>query len=152
MAADRPYDPMRDYSKNFDDRGHFKKGNQLAKGNVFNRRVAELNKVLQNALTDEKMIEACNAMIEKAIAGDVAAFKVITDRAMGKPKMSVDITSENGASIGLTLAQIQVAVYKAVKNDPKARIALAGAFKELALRQQTAEENGEVEEDNGQGE
>jgi hypothetical protein len=145
------YDPMKDYAANFTDDGKFKKGNKLAQGNRFNTQVAELNKTLLKALTPEKMLEMSVAMIEKACNGDVAAYKVVTDRAMGKPKMSVDITSENGAAIGLTLADIQIAVYRAVKDDPKARVKVAAALKELALKQQKVESN-EQGEDDGQSE
>lgn len=42
-----------------------------------------------------------NALIEKAITGDVAAIKEFNDRAFGKAPQSIDVTSK-GESIGVS--------------------------------------------------
>jgi hypothetical protein len=62
----------------------------------------ELNEILADILNEERDgISAVTAIFaalrEKAVKGDVQAIKELLDRAYGKPKQSVDVTSDGEA-------------------------------------------------------
>jgi hypothetical protein len=139
------YNRETDYQNNFDERGKFKPGNKLAKGNPFQKEVARLTSELYDAAKDGRFKEATEAIFDRACAGDVAAYKVLSDRLLGKARMFLDVSTDDGKSLGLTLADIQIAIYNAVKDDPKAKLKVAAALKELAFKQQEVEESDESE-------
>jgi len=65
--------------------GRFRKGNPGGPGNPHARQVARLRAALLEAITPEDIAAVVRAMIERACAGDVAAAKVILERALGQP-------------------------------------------------------------------
>src|SRR5258708_3197283 len=70
--------------------GRFTRGNPGGPGNPFARQVAELGKVMLQAVTPEKMLVIAGAMIERAQKGDVAAAKLLMQYTLGKPAATVE--------------------------------------------------------------
>src|SRR5580658_5195624 len=68
-----------------DENGRFKKGNRGGPGNPFARQTAKLRQALVNAITEEDMQIALNALRENVKQGDVAAIKLLFSYAAGKP-------------------------------------------------------------------
>ncbi len=86
--------------KNLEKRVSFKKGDPRINREGRPKKIPALDTLLAELLDDDeesaKLILA--ALIKKAKEGDVRAAQVILDRAYGKPKESVDITTK-GESI-----------------------------------------------------
>jgi len=72
-----------------DGAGRFGKGNKIAKGNPFARRVAQLRSVLLGAVTDADLKEVVLTLVQQAKGGDVASIKELLQRLLG-PAESVD--------------------------------------------------------------
>jgi hypothetical protein len=64
--------------------GRFALGNKLGRGNPFNKRACELRAALFAAVDDDGMKKAAEAILKKAIKGNVPAFKELLDRTIGK--------------------------------------------------------------------
>jgi hypothetical protein len=71
-------------------RGTFTLGNKGGPGNPFARQVAEIRKLLLNAVPGERLAKIVLAMVEKAEAGDVAAAKLVLQYTAGKPAEAVN--------------------------------------------------------------
>lgn len=83
------------------DRRRFNGGNSTkAKDGKLDKRKNEYRTALADALTPNEIIDVIQAMQLKAIKGDVQAAKVILEYYLGKPKESVDITT-NGEEINV---------------------------------------------------
>ena len=82
--------------KNLEKRVPFKKGDPRINRKGAPKKIPNLDVLLAELLDDEdqsaKLILA--ALIEKAKEGDVRAAQVILDRAYGKPKESIDLTTQ----------------------------------------------------------
>lgn len=61
------------------------KGCKPGPGNPFAARVHELRRTLLDAITPDALHRVVIRMIELAVEGDVAAAKVVIERAVGKP-------------------------------------------------------------------
>lgn len=70
-------------------RGRFGKGNPGGPGNPFNRRIAELRRLLMEAVST-RLPDMVEALMEKALQGDVAAIKVALEYSVGKPLPAAD--------------------------------------------------------------
>jgi hypothetical protein len=68
-----------------DANGRFAKGNPGGPGNPFARRVAELREAALSAITPEEVTAIVSKLKELALAGDVAAAKVLLAYTLGKP-------------------------------------------------------------------
>jgi hypothetical protein len=68
----------------------FTLGNKGGPGNPFARQVAEIRKLLLNAVPGERLTKIVMAMVEKAEAGDVAAAKLVLQYTAGKPAETVN--------------------------------------------------------------
>lgn len=86
------------------------------------RKIPELNKLLAEVLGDEKEgITAAQAILSalrsKAIKGDVRAAEVLLDRAYGKSKETLDVTT-NGESMNqkYDLSKLSDAALNELKN------------------------------------
>ena len=68
-----------------DENGRFAIGNPGGPGNPYARRVAELRSALLDAITPDAIRYVMLRMIKMAVEGDVAAAKLVLERAVGKP-------------------------------------------------------------------
>jgi hypothetical protein len=73
-----------------DARGRFVPNNPGGPGNPFARRVAELRKVLLNAVSAEDLQIVAEQLVVKAKMGDLAATKLLFQYVLGKPAATVD--------------------------------------------------------------
>jgi hypothetical protein len=70
--------------------GQFAKGNKGGPGNPFARQVAALRKAILDNLTVEDIGAIVNKLKDMAIAGDLAAAKLLFAYAIGKPQPAVE--------------------------------------------------------------
>lgn len=79
---------------NFDENGHFKKGNQISVGNkskaIWRRK---MESAFRNAITEQDFISIVMKIITQAKRGDSNAQKEILKRVLGEEKYQIDITS-----------------------------------------------------------
>src|SRR4051794_4887920 len=68
-----------------DARGRFCKGNPGGPGNPFARRVAELRQVLLDRVDEDRLEALVDKLLEVALAGDVAALKLVLAYTLGRP-------------------------------------------------------------------
>jgi hypothetical protein len=69
-----------------DGRGRFAAGNKGGPGNPFGRRLAAMREAVQRAVTVEAIEQLMGVLLGKALAGDLAAAKLVLQYAVGKPK------------------------------------------------------------------
>jgi hypothetical protein len=90
----RPHSPLCDdqtpAQAGRDSRGRFAPGNPGGPGNPFARRVAELRKVLLQAVSEEDLRVVAEQLVVKAKMGDLAATKLLFQYVLGKPAATVD--------------------------------------------------------------
>jgi hypothetical protein len=67
--------------------GQFAKGNCGGPGNPNPRRTAELQAAIWSAVTSDDLQAILRSMVQAALAGDVAAAKLILDRMFGKQSL-----------------------------------------------------------------
>jgi hypothetical protein len=72
------------------ERGKFGPGNQFARGNANARKMAALRGALLEAATAERMVALGEKLFELAMAGDLAAAKLLLAYAVGKTPGAVD--------------------------------------------------------------
>jgi hypothetical protein len=65
--------------------GRFVKGCPGGPGNPYVRQVARLKNALYQALTEDDIRAVAHRLRDKALAGDVAAARLLLDYALGKP-------------------------------------------------------------------
>jgi hypothetical protein len=70
--------------------GRFAKGNPGGPGNPFARQVANLRKLILEAVTEEDLREIVRALVERAKGGDIAAIREVLNRVAGKAPESPD--------------------------------------------------------------
>ncbi len=70
---------------NRDEQGRFIHGNQVARGNPYAKRVAQLRSAMMDAVTAGDVRAVIARMIELAKGGDVAAAKLVLEHACGRP-------------------------------------------------------------------
>lgn len=75
--------------------GRFLPGWKGGPGNPYGRRVADIRRVLVEAVTDEDLYDLARTLVEKGKAGDVMAAREVFDRLMGKPKATLSIEDEH---------------------------------------------------------
>lgn len=68
-----------------DGQGRFASGNRCAKGNPQARRAGRLRAELFRAVTPEDVAAVAAGLVTKALAGDIAAAKLLFDRLLGPP-------------------------------------------------------------------
>jgi len=73
-----------------DARGRFVRGNAGGPGNPFARRVAAARKALLDAAGPEQIAQIVRALVERAIAGDVAAARVVLRYTVGDVTGTLD--------------------------------------------------------------
>ena len=69
--------------------GRFRVGNKLAKGNIVNRRMAELRAAALEAESSQRVAEVVGKLRELALEGDVAAAKVYMETVVGLAPQAV---------------------------------------------------------------
>jgi hypothetical protein len=77
-------DPMRDKL------GRFQPHNQGGSGNPFGRQVARNRRLILTALSDEEVLAVVRKLHEQALAGNVAASKLLLQYVAGKPAAAAD--------------------------------------------------------------
>jgi hypothetical protein len=70
--------------------GRFAPGNSGGPGNPFGRQVAELRKVILQAVSSDRLRILVDALIDRAIEGDNVAAKLVLQYALGKPAAPVE--------------------------------------------------------------
>jgi len=85
--------------------GRFTPGNRAAAGNAFHREVAARRKALLSAIGPEDVACVARALRDQALAGDVAAAKVLLLYVVGKPAEAADPDRLDLDELGLMLAQ-----------------------------------------------
>lgn len=93
-----------------DQHGRFAVGNAGGPGNPHGRQVAKLRAALLAAVTDDDIRAIIRKLIERAIAGDVAAGREVLDRVMGKAKVSVEVDDKRPQSPQVIMQQIRLIV------------------------------------------
>jgi hypothetical protein len=73
-----------------DSRGRFAKGNLGGPGNPYNRRVAELRRIMLEEVSDDAMRCIIQVLLFKAQSGDLAAIKLVLQYVLGKPTPAPD--------------------------------------------------------------
>lgn len=73
-----------------DESGRFAEGNRLARGNPFNRRMAEMRQAMLNAVSPEDLQDVIRQVVVKARLGDLAAAKLVLSYVVGKPSTPVE--------------------------------------------------------------
>jgi hypothetical protein len=90
-TATNPTDkPSRQPILGRDDKGRFIYGNPGGPGNPFARQTAALRSALIRRLTVEQIEGIADKLIELALAGDVAAAKLVLQYGIGKPTEAID--------------------------------------------------------------
>src|SRR5688500_16703846 len=65
--------------------GKFQRGNSAARGNPLNRKAQQLRAALLRAVGEDGITKATAAVLEKACAGDVLAYRELCNRVVGTP-------------------------------------------------------------------
>lgn len=73
-----------------DDKGRFARGNTLGRGNPFARQCASLRAALMREFTEANVGQLARKLMEQALAGDVAAARLVLQYGIGKPTPAVD--------------------------------------------------------------
>src|SRR5436305_2545478 len=73
-----------------DSKGRFCKGNPGGPGNPFARQVAQLRQVFVDRVDEDKLEALVDMLLEKALAGDVAATKLVLAYPLGRPAPVVE--------------------------------------------------------------
>ena len=76
--------PTRNGDNGRDAQGRFVCGNRGGPGNPFAKRTAELRSAMLDALTPDAVRRVVLRMIDSALDGDVAAAKIVLERAVGR--------------------------------------------------------------------
>ena len=71
--------------------GRFVKGNPGGTGNPFARRTAKLREAVLREVRPKDIRRILRRLIRMAVHGDVAAAKVLFDRALGRTQLDIDI-------------------------------------------------------------
>ena len=70
--------------------GRFARGNLGGPGNPYNRRVAELRRIMLEEVSDDAMRVIIQVLLFKAQSGDLAAIKLVLQYVLGKPTPAPD--------------------------------------------------------------
>jgi hypothetical protein len=70
--------------------GRFTKSNRGGPGNPYNRRVAELCRIMLEEVSDDAMRGIIQVLLHKAQTGDLAAIKLVLQYVLGKPTPAPD--------------------------------------------------------------
>ncbi len=73
-----------------DGKGRFTKGNPGGPGNPFARQVARLRQVFLDRVDPDKLQALVDKLLEMALAGDLAALKLVLAYTLGRPAPAVD--------------------------------------------------------------
>jgi hypothetical protein len=90
MSSNQQATPATETPSQHDANGRFVRGNAGGPGNPFGRQVAELRRALLDAVTSDKLRQLVDALLERAIAGDNAAARLVLQYALGKPAQAVE--------------------------------------------------------------
>ena len=85
MSAEQP-NPTAQQPQGRDAKGRFTTGNAGGPGNPFGRRLADMRKAVMNAISVDDIEALLRKLLEMAMAGDIAAAKLVLQYAVGKPK------------------------------------------------------------------
>jgi hypothetical protein len=86
-----PQEPRsNDASPQQDAKGRFVAGNSGGLGNPFARQVAQMRKLIVEALDETELRAIARSLIERATGGDVAAARLLFQYAMGKPAKAAE--------------------------------------------------------------
>jgi hypothetical protein len=121
-----------------DKRGRFLPGNRIARGNPVHKRMHALRGRLLKAVSPQDIQAIGEKLRDMALAGDVAAGRLLLDHCLGKAPQAIELTGPVGEALGLSLADLQLQVFQALRDQPDARTRVAVALRQLALKAQPA--------------
>jgi hypothetical protein len=113
--------------------GRFGPGNQYARGNPQNRRVAEFRQSLLDATDSDTVVRVGKTLSDLAVAGDVTAAKVWLEFVIGKPPQAVELSGPDGEPLGVDWERLQATLLGALGRFPEAKVAVAVALRGLAV-------------------
>jgi hypothetical protein len=115
--------------------GRFKAGHPcLSRGNPFQKQLYEMRSLLYSRVTAEEFNAILDRMIALAQDGNVPAAKLLIEHLCGKPLQAVQVSGADGEKLGLSVADVQLAVIEALADDQSAKAKVAVKMKELYER------------------
>lgn len=130
MSDEMALTPRPDPTTGRDTRGLFAPGNTYAKGHAGGpKRAAELRRIFRDCMLEQDVKDLFASLLKQALGGDVAAARVLLDRAMDRPMQAVEISGPEGRALDLTT--IVGVIMTALGDDPAARVRVAAAFKRM---------------------
>jgi hypothetical protein len=115
-----------------DGAGRFARGNAIARGNPFARRMATLRQALLDSATPDDVQRVGRMLLGLAEAGDVAAAKVWLEYTVGRPPQALELSGPEGEPLSFDLSRLQSVLLGALASYPEAKVAVAAALKGLA--------------------
>ena len=107
-----------------DSMGRFTTGNPGGPGNPHSRQVADIRRAMVEAVSEDDLQAIVATLIAKAKAGNIMAAREVLDRLLGKPKASMDLTTDTSDS--LTEEQIHQRLTLLIASEPAVRTEIAG--------------------------
>jgi len=104
--------------------GRFTTGNPGGPGNPHSRQVADIRRAMVEAVSEDDLQAIVATLIAKAKAGNIMAAREVLDRLLGKPKASMDLTTDTSDS--LTEEQIHQRLTLLIASEPAVRTEIAG--------------------------
>jgi hypothetical protein len=114
--------------------GRFTTGNPGGAGNPNLKRVHALRNMLLAKVTDADFDEVLEKLIGMAKGGDLDAIKELLNRLLGRPVAAVEVSGPDGEALGVNLADVQLAVWESLKDEPAARQKVAAGLRKLAQK------------------
>lgn len=122
-----------------DANGYFAKGNKLGRGNPAHKRMGQLRKAFIKAVTPEDVLEVGKKLMEKAKSGDIPAARLFLDHVLGRAPQHIELTGPEGQALGLSLADIQIAIFQSIADLPEARARVASALRTITHKPTNAD-------------
>ena len=111
--------------------GRFAKGCAGGPGNPAMKRMYELRKAIVDAATDDEVRQVAAKLRDLALDGDTAAAKLWLSYVAGQPAQTVELTGLDGATLGISVERLQIALLAAVGDLPEARERIARSLRQL---------------------
>lgn len=87
-----PEEPIKPVPPSHGEHGHFTKGNKLAAGPDYIRKMIEFRKLELNTITKKDFRACIKKLVTMALGGDIKALKMVVERGAGKLPAQQDIT------------------------------------------------------------
>jgi hypothetical protein len=122
--------------------GRFAAGNKGGPGNPALQRVHQLRTVLAECVSDRDFRTVVKKLLAQAKKGNIDAIKELLNRLLGKPPASLELSGPEGEPLGMSLADVQLAVWEALADMPDARVKVAAKLRALGKANESARMDG----------